>query len=119
MLYPHTSADGGMRCSDDGSVVHQLQRAMDLEETDKDTLHLLVFLFMQFLSQPQHVGFWFRNTNSCFYLLNFEQRHHLEHHLICLLLGELKLLVTVQDNIKNGSELAKGVGLTSLLLLSP
>ncbi|XP_042883659.1 protein unc-79 homolog isoform X4 [Penaeus japonicus] len=50
------SADGGMRCGDDGSVVHQLQRAMDLEETDKDTLHLLVFLFMQFLSQPQHVG---------------------------------------------------------------
>ncbi|KAG7162816.1 unc-79-like 2 [Homarus americanus] len=50
------SADGGMRCSDDGSVVHQLQRAMDLEETDKDTLHLLVFLFMQFLSQPQHAG---------------------------------------------------------------
>ncbi|XP_047487267.1 protein unc-79 homolog [Penaeus chinensis] len=49
-------ADGGMRCGDDGSVVHQLQRAMDLEETDKDTLHLLVFLFMQFLSQPQHVG---------------------------------------------------------------
>ncbi|XP_071543773.1 protein unc-79 homolog isoform X4 [Panulirus ornatus] len=49
-------ADGGMRCNDDGSVVHQLQRAMDLEETDKDTLHLLVFLFMQFLSQPQHAG---------------------------------------------------------------
>nr|XP_045612898.1 protein unc-79 homolog isoform X4 [Procambarus clarkii] len=50
------SADGGMRCGDDGSIVHQLQRAMDLEETDKDTLHLLVFLFMQFLSQPQHAG---------------------------------------------------------------
>ncbi|KAK3873352.1 hypothetical protein Pcinc_021639 [Petrolisthes cinctipes] len=50
--------DGGMRgCGvDDGSMVHQLQRAMDLEETDKDTLHLLVFLFMQFLSQPQHAG---------------------------------------------------------------
>lgn len=47
--------DGGVRCGDDGSVVHQLQRAMDLEETDKDTLHLLVFLFMQFLSQP-HAG---------------------------------------------------------------
>ncbi|XP_064117132.1 protein unc-79 homolog isoform X3 [Macrobrachium nipponense] len=50
----HT-ADGGMRCGgDDGSMVHQLQKAMDLEETDKDTLHLLVFLFMQFLSQPLH-----------------------------------------------------------------
>ncbi|XP_050714372.1 protein unc-79 homolog isoform X4 [Eriocheir sinensis] len=49
--------DGGMRCGgDEGSMVHQLQRAMDLEETDKDTLHLLVFLFMQFLSQPQHAG---------------------------------------------------------------
>ncbi|XP_066975472.1 protein unc-79 homolog isoform X11 [Macrobrachium rosenbergii] len=48
-------ADGGMRCGgDDGSMVHQLQKAMDLEETDKDTLHLLVFLFMQFLSQPLH-----------------------------------------------------------------
>ena len=49
------AGDGGVRCGDDGSVVHQLQRAMDLEETDKDTLHLLVFLFMQFLSQP-HVS---------------------------------------------------------------
>ena len=54
----HVGYDGGMRGGEDGSMVHQLQRAMDLEETDKDTLHLLVFLLMQFLSQPQHVSLY-------------------------------------------------------------
>ena len=28
-------------------------RSVDLDEVDKETIHLLVFLFMQFLSQPE------------------------------------------------------------------
>ncbi|KAF2367443.1 hypothetical protein FHG87_001798 [Trinorchestia longiramus] len=38
------------------TMIQRLQKAMELEETDRDTLHLLVFLFMQFLAQPQHAG---------------------------------------------------------------
>ncbi|KAB7495482.1 Uncoordinated protein 79 [Armadillidium nasatum] len=37
-------------------MVHQLQKALDLEETDNDTLHQLIFLLMHFLSQPQQAG---------------------------------------------------------------
>ena len=44
-----------MRGADDWAMVQHLQKALDLQETDKDTLHLLVFLLMQFLAQPQYV----------------------------------------------------------------
>nr|CAD7404600.1 unnamed protein product [Timema poppensis] len=36
---------------DDSNVVGFLHRVIDLEEADRETMHLLVFLFMQFLSR--------------------------------------------------------------------
>ena len=38
------------------NMIQRLQKALELEETDRDTLHLLTFLLMQFLAQPQHVS---------------------------------------------------------------
>jgi len=32
-----------------------LQRIVDLEESDKETSSLIVFLFMQYMSRPEHV----------------------------------------------------------------
>lgn len=32
-----------------------LQRIIDLEESDKETSSLIVFLFMQYMSRPEHV----------------------------------------------------------------
>lgn len=32
-------------------------KIVELEEADKETMHLLVFLFMQFLSRTDQVGF--------------------------------------------------------------
>ena len=37
------------------NMVQKLQKAMELDEVDKDTLHLLSFLFMKFLAQFKHV----------------------------------------------------------------
>lgn len=36
---------------DDQNLLNFLQRVIDLEEADKETMHLLVFLLMQFLSR--------------------------------------------------------------------
>lgn len=36
---------------DDPYIANCLHRIIDLEESDKETIHLLVFLFMQFLSR--------------------------------------------------------------------
>lgn len=43
------------------NMIQRLQKAMDLEETDRDTLHLLTFLFMQFLSQSNIVSSFIRD----------------------------------------------------------
>lgn len=32
-----------------------LQQIVDLEESDKETSSLIVFLFMQYMSRPEHV----------------------------------------------------------------
>lgn len=36
---------------DDANLAACLHRILEMEETDKETIHLLVFLFMQFLSR--------------------------------------------------------------------
>jgi hypothetical protein len=41
--------------SDDGNLVGFLHRVIDLEEADRETMHLLVFLLMQFLSRSDQV----------------------------------------------------------------
>jgi hypothetical protein len=40
---------------DDGNLVGFLHRIIDLEEADRETMHLLVFLLMQFLSRAEQV----------------------------------------------------------------
>lgn len=42
---------------DDSNLVGFLHKIIDLEEGDKETMHLLVFLLMQFLSRSDQVGF--------------------------------------------------------------
>jgi hypothetical protein len=42
--------------TDDGNLVGFLHRVIDLEEADRETMHLLVFLFMQFLSRSDQVA---------------------------------------------------------------
>jgi hypothetical protein len=39
----------------DSEYINVAAKTLDLEEIDKETLHLLVFLFMQFLSTPEQV----------------------------------------------------------------
>jgi hypothetical protein len=41
---------------DDGNLVGFLHRVIDLEEADRETMHLLVFLLMQFLSRSDQVA---------------------------------------------------------------
>lgn len=41
-------------------------KIVDLEEADKETMHLLVFLLMQFLSRQDQVNKLFFNSNSLF-----------------------------------------------------
>ncbi|XP_066903218.1 protein unc-79 homolog isoform X4 [Halyomorpha halys] len=38
---------------EDGNLAGLLHRVIDLEEADKETMHLLIFLFLQFLSRPE------------------------------------------------------------------
>lgn len=45
----HVHSFGGP--SDDPYITNCLHRIIDLEESDKETIHLLIFLFMQFLSR--------------------------------------------------------------------
>ena len=42
--------------NDDGNLVGFLHRVIDLEEADRETMHLLVFLLMQFLSRSDQVA---------------------------------------------------------------
>ncbi len=39
-----------------GEYVNVAAKTLDLDEIDKETLHLLIFLFMQFLSHTEHVS---------------------------------------------------------------
>lgn len=45
----HVHSFGGP--TEDPYITNCLHRIIDLEESDKETIHLLVFLFMQFLSR--------------------------------------------------------------------
>uniref|UniRef100_T1JB25 Protein unc-79 homolog n=1 Tax=Strigamia maritima TaxID=126957 RepID=T1JB25_STRMM len=49
----HLFPDGNLKDphQEENSFVNMLHRALEAEDSDKDTMHLLVFLFMQFLSQ--------------------------------------------------------------------
>lgn len=40
-----------LNITDDQNIIGFLQRIIDLEEADKETMHLLIFLLMQFLSR--------------------------------------------------------------------
>lgn len=40
---------------EDGSLVDFLHRVIELEEADRETMHLLIFLLMQFLSRSDQV----------------------------------------------------------------
>ncbi|XP_024081973.1 protein unc-79 homolog isoform X2 [Cimex lectularius] len=42
-----------MNPGDDVNLAGLLHRVLDLEEADKETMHLLIFLFLQFLSRPE------------------------------------------------------------------
>lgn len=44
-----------MTGADDSNIVGFLHRVIDLEEADRETMHLLVFLLMQFLSRSEQV----------------------------------------------------------------
>jgi len=46
---------GGGDVAGDSEYVNVAAKTLDLEEIDKETLHLLVFLFLQFLSTPEQV----------------------------------------------------------------
>ncbi|GLH04896.1 UNC79 protein, partial [Gryllus bimaculatus] len=55
MLHVHKCSDGhihSLNAADDRNLVGFIHRIIDLEEADQETMHLLVFLFMQFLSRP-------------------------------------------------------------------
>lgn len=56
--YVSLQTDGhihSLNAADDGNLVGFLHRAIDLEEADRETMHLLVFLLMQFLSRSDQV----------------------------------------------------------------
>ena len=73
--------------SEDIDVKDVAVRSIDLDTVDKETLHLLVFLFMQFLSHPNHARLP-ENKNSTqhtamlksfqclFSLIGFDDREH-------------------------------------------
>lgn len=42
---------------DEMEYINVAAKTLDLDEIDKETLHLLVFLFMQFLSHNEHVRY--------------------------------------------------------------
>ncbi|KAK8775211.1 hypothetical protein V5799_031444 [Amblyomma americanum] len=46
--------DGNLKdmAQEEGHFLHVVHRVMDMEDHDKDTLHLLIFLLMEFLSRP-------------------------------------------------------------------
>lgn len=44
-----------LNTGDDGQLVGLLHRIIDLEEADRETMHLLVFLLVQFLSRSDQV----------------------------------------------------------------
>ncbi|XP_070377842.1 protein unc-79 homolog isoform X1 [Dermacentor albipictus] len=48
--------DGNLKdmMQEEGHFLHVVHRVMDMEDHDKDTLHLLIFLLMEFLSRPDH-----------------------------------------------------------------
>lgn len=46
-----------MTGADDSNLVGFLHRVIDLEEADRETMHLLVFLLMQFLSRSEQVDY--------------------------------------------------------------
>lgn len=51
LSFSHTRADGQSFGGDDTNLSGCLHRIIDLEESDKETINLLVFLLMQFLSR--------------------------------------------------------------------
>lgn len=52
-MYFSSALDGQMQSfgGDESNLAACLHRIIDLEESDKETIHLLVFLLMQFLSR--------------------------------------------------------------------
>lgn len=51
-----------LNTGDDGQLVGLLHRIIDLEEADRETMHLLVFLLVQFLSRSDQVCFGIFST---------------------------------------------------------
>jgi len=57
----------GLMSGEEGNLMSIFHRIVELEENDKESIHLLVFLFMQFLSRYNR---GVSSTKSCtFYLL--------------------------------------------------
>jgi hypothetical protein len=48
---------------DDGNFIGFVRHIIDLEEADRETMHLLVFLLMQFLSRSEQVAVLYLHVN--------------------------------------------------------
>ena len=51
---------------EDGNLAGLLHRVIDLEEADKETMHLLIFLFLQFLSRVEQVYIYIKQSYNLY-----------------------------------------------------
>lgn len=76
---------------DDGNVIGFVRRIIDLEEADRETMHLLVFLLMQFLSRSDQVAVLYLHVMFAALFMAVDNTSSHFYKMVCFCMQTVKI----------------------------